>query len=172
MASFLWEMMISDFKRNAEKCQLLLMVKGYRNFSKWNKVQPVGLRLRHSADGGMTVRPLQRAFEAGINHFDVDSYSYYKGRERNLAPFRKKHRDQVWLVSKAPTFVHAKCSDSIMLEQAKSAVKYWIGLMDASLKNLQADYVDAYYLMAVDNLSHRELNPSKFKMLFIVDFVI
>ena len=59
-----------------------------------------------------------------------------------------------------------------MLEQAKSAVKYWIGLMDASLKNLQADYVDAYYLMAVDNLSHRELNPSKFKMLFIVDFVI
>jgi hypothetical protein len=103
--------------------------------------------------GGRALRLLQRAFEAGINHFDVGSDIYYKGSERSLAPFLKDHRDQVWVVSKAPAFVHTKSSDSITLEQAKSAVKYWTGLMDASLKDLQTDYVDAYYLMAVDNPS-------------------
>jgi aryl-alcohol dehydrogenase-like predicted oxidoreductase len=103
--------------------------------------------------GGRAVRLLERAFEAGINHFDVGSDVYYKGSERNLAPFLKGHRDQVWVVSKAPAFVHAKSSDSISQEQAKSAAKYWTGLMDASLKDLQTDYVDAYYLMGVDNPS-------------------
>ena len=103
--------------------------------------------------GGKAVRLLQRAFEAGINHFDVGSDIYYKGSERNLAPFLKDHRDQVWVVSKAPAIVYTKSGDSITLEQAKSAAKYWTGLMDASLKDLQTDYVDAYYLMAVDNPS-------------------
>jgi len=103
--------------------------------------------------GGGAVRLLQRAFEAGINHFDVGSDIYYKGSERNLAPFLKDHRDQVWVVSKAPAIVYSKSGDSITLEQAKSAAKYWTGLMDASLKDLQTDYVDAYYLMAVDNPS-------------------
>ena len=103
--------------------------------------------------GGKAVRLLQRAFEAGINHFDVGSDIYYKGSERYLAPFLKDHRDQVWVVSKAPALVHAKSGDSITLQQAKSAAKYWTGLMDASLKDLQTDYVDAYYLMGVDNPS-------------------
>ena len=61
--------------------------------------------------GGKAVRLLQRAFEAGINHFDVGSDIYYKGSERYLAPFLKDHRDQVWVVSKAPAFVHAKSGD-------------------------------------------------------------
>jgi aryl-alcohol dehydrogenase-like predicted oxidoreductase len=103
--------------------------------------------------GGRAVRLLERAFEAGINHFDVGSDIYYKGSERNLSPFLKDHRDKVWIVSKAPAFVHTKSSDSITLEQAKSAARYWTGLMDASLKDLQTDYVDAYYLMAIDNPS-------------------
>ena len=103
--------------------------------------------------GGRAARLLERAFEAGINHFDVGSDIYYKGSERNLAPFLADHRGQVWVVSKAPAIVYAKSGDSITLEQAKSAATYWTGLMDASLKDLQTDYVDAYYLMAVDNPS-------------------
>jgi len=103
--------------------------------------------------GGGAVRLLQRAFEAGINHFDVGSDIYYKGSERNLASFLKEHRDQVWVVSKAPAWVQTKSGESITLAQAKSAAKYWTGLMDASLKDLQTDYVDAYYLMAADNPS-------------------
>ena len=103
--------------------------------------------------GGRAVRLLERAFEAGINHFDVGSDIYYKGSERHLAPFLKDHRDQVWVVSKAPAWVPVKSTESITLAQAKFAAKYWTGLMEASLKDLQTDYVDAYYLMAVDNPS-------------------
>ena len=102
---------------------------------------------------GKGVRLLQRAFEAGINHFDVGSDIYYKGSEGHLAPFLKEHRDRVWVVSKAPAWVPVESSESITPAQAKFAAKYWTGLMDASLKDLQTDYVDAYYLMAVDNPS-------------------
>ena len=100
---------------------------------------------------GRADRLLRRAFEAGINHFDVGSDIYYKGSERNLAPFLRDHRDQVWVVSKAPARVHVSYNDSITVEQAKAAAAYWTRLMDASLKDLQTDYVDAYYLMAVEN---------------------
>jgi len=103
--------------------------------------------------GGRAVRLLERAFEAGINHFDVGSDIYYKGSEAYLAPFLKDHRDQVWVVSKAPAWVPVKPTDSITSAQAKFAAKYWTGLLEASLRDLQTDYVDAYYLMAVDNPS-------------------
>lgn len=45
--------------------------------------------------GGRSVRLLQRAFEAGINHYDVGSDIYYKGSERGLAPFLKEHRGRL-----------------------------------------------------------------------------
>ena len=103
--------------------------------------------------GGRAVRLLDRAFEAGINHYDVGSDIYYKGSERSLAPFLKKHRDQVWVASKAPAPVHIGLDDSVTSEQAKSAADYWTRLLEASLKDLQIEYVDAYYLMGVDNPS-------------------
>ncbi len=102
---------------------------------------------------GSAVRLLDRAFEAGINHFDVGSDIVYKGSERHLAQFLKTRRDQVWVASKAPAIGHTEPDDSISLEQAKTAAKFWTRLMDASLKDLQTDYVDAYYLMAVNNPS-------------------
>jgi len=100
---------------------------------------------------GRSDRLLGRAFEAGINHFDVGSNVYYKGSERNLAPFLKIHGNDVWVASKAPAPVHTQTQDSITIEQAKGAANYWLGLMDASLKDLRTDHVDAYYLMAVEN---------------------
>ncbi|MBW1861732.1 MAG: aldo/keto reductase [Deltaproteobacteria bacterium] len=103
--------------------------------------------------GKGTERLLNRTFEAGINHYDVGSDIYYKGSERNLAPFLKAHRDDVWVVSKAPTSLKVKPEEPITLEQAKSAAKFWTRLMEASLKDLQTEYVDAYYLMAVNNPS-------------------
>ncbi len=120
---------------------------GRTNFWSSRLVFGCGAALMH----GRSVRLLERAFEAGINHYDVGSDIYYKGSERNLAPFLKDHRDQVWVVSKAPAAVHTGSGEAITVDQAKSAVRYWTGLMDASLKDLQTDYVDAYYLMAVDN---------------------
>ena len=102
--------------------------------------------------GGKAVRLLDRAFEAGINHYDVGSNIYYKGSEQSLAPFLKANRDNIWVASKAPLSTKMmKPEDSISLEQAKGAAKLWTKLLNASLKDLQTDYIDAYYLMAVNN---------------------
>ena len=103
--------------------------------------------------GGRAVRLLDRAFEAGINHYDVGSNVAYRGSERHLAPFLKSHRDDVWVVSKAPAPVWIRPSDKVTLQQARSAADYWANQMDASLKELQTDNVDAYYLMGVNNPS-------------------
>jgi len=103
--------------------------------------------------GGKSVRLLDRALEAGINHFDLGSNIVYKGAERSLAPFLKKNRDKVWVASKAPVMVRVKPEDSVTVAQAKTAAKNWMRSMDISLKNLEVDYIDAYYLMAVDNPS-------------------
>ena len=102
--------------------------------------------------GGKGVRLLDRAFEAGINHYDIGSDIYYKESERTLAPFLKAHRDDIWVASKAPlSSVRVKPEDPITQEQAKNAAKFWTKLLDASLKDLQTEYVDVYYLMAVSN---------------------
>jgi predicted aldo/keto reductase-like oxidoreductase len=102
--------------------------------------------------GGKAVRLLERAFEAGINNFDNGSDVAYKESERSFAPFMKKHRDSIWVASKAPLASEMfGPEDSITIEQAKTAANFWTKLLDASLKDLQTEYVDAYYLMGVNN---------------------
>lgn len=103
--------------------------------------------------GGRAVRLLDRALEAGINHYDVGSNVYYRGAEHNLAPFMKKNRDKIWVASKAVVPLQQKPGDEITAVQAKAYAERWTRLLEASLKDLDTDYVDAYYLMAVDNPS-------------------
>ena len=50
-------------------------------------------------------RLLNVALEAGVNVFDVGYSGYYRNAERNLAAFAKQHRDQIFLISKAPVNV-------------------------------------------------------------------
>jgi len=108
--------------------------------------------------GGRSERLLERAFEAGINHYDIGSDIYYKGSEKNLAPFLKKHRDKVFVVSKAPALPFGYAARSLNTDQAKYAATYWTQLMENSLDDLQTDHVDAYYLMGVEDpeLIHME----------------
>ena len=101
--------------------------------------------------GGSPERLLERAFEAGINLYDIGSDIYYKGSEKNFAPFLQKHRDKIYVVSKAPALPFGYSSASMDTEQATYAAAYWTKLMDASLKDLQTDYMDAYYLMGVED---------------------
>ncbi len=101
--------------------------------------------------GGKAVRLLDRALEAGINHYDVGSNIYYKGSEASLAPFMKAHRDDIWVLSKAPARAGVKPNEPVTVEQAQGAAKSWSRLLDQSLKDLDTDHVDAYYLMAVRN---------------------
>ncbi len=102
--------------------------------------------------GGKAVRLLDLAFEAGINHFDVGSDTVYKGSERSLSPFMKVNRGKIWVASKAPIPPYdLKPEDQVTLEQTKAAAKSWTYSLNQSLKDLQTEYVDAYYLMAISN---------------------
>jgi len=101
--------------------------------------------------GGKATRLLERAFEQGVNHFDVGTDVYYKGSEKELAPFLSKHRDEVWVVSKA--FARSGMGTDPNLkytsELAKADAVYWTRLLEDSLTHQQQDYIDAYYLMGV-----------------------
>lgn len=103
--------------------------------------------------GGKAVRLLDCAYEAGINHYDVGSNIYYRGAERHLAPFVKKHRDSIILISKAPLPIRLAPEEEVSAKRAKRAATAWLRRMDDSLRTLKADYVDAYYLMGVDSPS-------------------
>lgn len=95
---------------------------------------------------------LEPAFEAGINVFDVGYRNYYKDAEQNLAPFLAKHRDDVFLISKANVEIDAEWDTEITPALARQAAKNWLGFLDNSLKELRQDHVDAYYQMATNNV--------------------
>ena len=103
--------------------------------------------------GGKGVRLLDRAFEAGINHYDLGSDIYYKGAERHFAPFMKAHRKDIWVVSKAFVPIKAKPAEDVTVDAAKQGAAFWSNLLEGSLKDLDTDYIDAYYLMGVNNPS-------------------
>ncbi len=96
---------------------------------------------------------LEKAHEAGINVFDVGYRGYYRSAERNLAPFLKTYRDSVFLISKAPADIDAEPDEAVTVEQAKKGAAVWSERLEQSLRDLEVDRVDAYYVMAAHNPS-------------------
>ncbi len=96
---------------------------------------------------------LNAAFDAGVNTFDVGFKHYYDDAEKNLAPFLKKRRDDIFLISKAYVPVDIDWDEEISLQQAKEAAKGWAYSLDESLAEMGIDHVDAYYYMASNNVS-------------------
>jgi len=134
--------------RRNERSSMTYRKLGRTNFMSSRLVFGCGAALT----GGKGVRLLDRAFEAGINHYDVGSDIVYKGSERSLSPFLKANRGNIWVASKAPLPRYdIKPEDPVTLEQTKAAANSWTKLLNQSLKDLQTEYVDAYYLMAVNN---------------------
>jgi len=95
---------------------------------------------------------LEPALASGINVFDVGFRSYYRDAEMNLAPFLRKHQDEIFLISKAIAG-DISAEDELSVAEAKIAANNWLKALDASLSELQVDHVDAYYLMAANNVS-------------------
>jgi aryl-alcohol dehydrogenase-like predicted oxidoreductase len=94
---------------------------------------------------------LEAAFDAGINVFDVGFRGYYDDAEANLAPFLKRHRDQIFLISKAIA-ARYEAGQALSGKERRDAAATWAQRLDASLRELQVDHVDAYYLMASNNV--------------------
>ena len=97
--------------------------------------------------GGKGLRLLDRAFEAGINYYDTGRP--YGDSESRLAPFLKAHRDNIWVTSKA---AHMGWPDKrIRPDQGKEAAKLYTDQLEESLRELQADYIDAYFIMGIED---------------------
>ena len=94
---------------------------------------------------------LEAAFDAGINVFDVGFRGYYKDAETNLAPFLKRHRDEVFLISKAMVSRDLRPDQSLSAKDRKRAADAWTRSLEDSLRELGVQHVDAYYLMASNN---------------------
>lgn len=105
--------------------------------------------------GGKAVRLLDQALEAGINFYDIGSNVFYKGSENQLAPFMKANRDHIWVSSKAPVAGPKPEADGkLSVENAKKVAGRWSKFLDQSLKDLDTEYIDAYYLMAQNEVSY------------------
>jgi aryl-alcohol dehydrogenase-like predicted oxidoreductase len=94
---------------------------------------------------------LEAAFDAGINVFDSGTRRYYGDAEVNLAPFLKRRRDDIFLISKAMTYLEVGPHEEISAAQGREAAQTWTGLLEQSLRELGVDHVDAYYVMASNN---------------------
>jgi len=96
---------------------------------------------------------LNEAFDHGVNVFDVGTSDYYRNAEANLADFAKKHRGEIFLISKGLVGFEIAPGDELTLGQRKTAALNWAKALDKSLSDLKTDHVDAYYVMAVNNVS-------------------
>ena len=96
---------------------------------------------------------LNAAFDAGVNTFDVGFTGYYKHAEKHLAPFLRTHGDNLFLISKAIVPTDVEPNEIITAAAAKKAAAGWTERLDASLRTLGTEHVDAYYLMASNNVS-------------------
>jgi aryl-alcohol dehydrogenase-like predicted oxidoreductase len=96
---------------------------------------------------------LNEALGHGVNVFDVGTSDYYRNAEANLAGFAKKHRDAIFLISKGLVGLDIAPGDELTGEQRKTAARNWAEALDRSLADLKTDHVDAYYVMAANNVS-------------------
>ena len=96
---------------------------------------------------------LRQAFDHGVNVFDVGTSTYYRNAEKNLAAFAKQHRDQIFLISKGLVELEIAANDALTPAQCSTAARNWARGLDASLRDLSTDHVDAYYVMAANNVS-------------------
>ena len=133
-------------RRNVREDRMKYRVLGRTNFLCSRLVFGCGAALA----GGKAVRLLERAYESGINFYDVGYDDYYKGAEKHLAPFYAKHKDDIWVTSKAPARV-AGGDGPLTKEAAEGAARYWTGQLDQSLTRLETDHIDAYYAMGVSD---------------------
>ena len=96
---------------------------------------------------------LNEAFAHGVNVFDVGTSDYYRNAEANLAGFAKKHRDEIFLISKGLVGIDVAPGDELTSAQCRTAARNWHKALDHSLSGLETDHVDAYYVMAANNVS-------------------
>lgn len=142
-----------DAARDVARADIVWPEMAYRKLGRtgWNSS-----RLVFGCGAALTGRRrdslLDAAFDAGINTFDVGFSGYYEDAERNLAPFLKKHRGEVFVISKGMPAGEVEPGQTLSGGQRKKIAATWTQMMNASLRELDVERVDAYYLMASNNV--------------------
>ncbi len=99
-----------------------------------------------AADEGESLRTLERALELGINFWDTaDAYGPYTNEEL-LGRFLRGRRDTVVLATK---FGIVRSADKTARSYSATP-EYVRAACDASLKRLQTDHIDLYYMHRLD----------------------
>lgn len=96
---------------------------------------------------------LNAAYDHGVNVFDVGTSDYYRNAESNLAAFAKKHRDDIFLISKGLVGLDVQPDQTLSADERNQCASAWSKALDQSLADLGTDHVDAYYIMAGNNVS-------------------
>jgi aryl-alcohol dehydrogenase-like predicted oxidoreductase len=96
---------------------------------------------------------LSEAFDHGVNVFDVGTSAYYRNAESNLAGFARTRRDRIYLISKGLVGFEIAPGDELSSAQCTTAARNWTNALNDSLSALQTDHLDAYYVMAVNNVA-------------------
>lgn len=96
---------------------------------------------------------LDQAFAHGINVFDVGTSEYYRNAESHLSDFARRNRSRIFLISKGLIGFQTTPDEVLTGEQRRTAADKWSKALDRSLTDLKADKVDAYYVMATNNVS-------------------
>lgn len=96
---------------------------------------------------------LEAALERGVNVFDVGTRDYYRDAELNLADFVRRHRERVFLVSKGLVGIEIEPRRELDAATCREAAANWSRALDRSLADLGVERVDAYYVMASNNVS-------------------
>ena len=96
---------------------------------------------------GGAMRPLELALERGVNYLDTGRA--YGSSEATLADIARRHRDRVWIVSKAG---HIGWPD-MQIQPGKDveAAKLYTEQLDESLRQLQVDRIDCYMVQGVEH---------------------
>jgi aryl-alcohol dehydrogenase-like predicted oxidoreductase len=127
------------------------------SYRKLGKTEFMGSRLVFGCGAALSSSPrddlLDRAFDAGVNVFDVGTSRYYRDAEKNLASFLRRRRDQILLISKASPYIDIDPNEIVSVSQAREGARTWSKLLDESLGELGVERVDAYYVMAANNPS-------------------
>jgi predicted aldo/keto reductase-like oxidoreductase len=99
-------------------------------------------------DGGKgDLRLLETAIERGMNY--IDTARGYGQSESALAGIAKRHRDRVWIVSKARDMGYPR--NVISRGEDARAAKLYTDQLEESLRQLAVDVIDCYMVQGVEH---------------------
>lgn len=96
---------------------------------------------------------LRAAFDHGVNVFDVGTSDFYRYAESNLSGFAKEKRERIFLISKGLVGFEVTPESKLTSEQLAQAARNWSKALDQSLVDLGVEHLDAYYVMACNNVA-------------------